>query len=47
MRGFVIRKSDVDRCPKGSLSASHYREDGSCRCGDETEEEEADVQADD
>lgn len=37
MRAFVIRISDVARCPIRSLSPAHYREDGTCRCDqDET-----------
>lgn len=27
VRAIVIRKSDVDRCPKRSMSASHYGRD--------------------
>lgn len=29
---FVIKRSDIARCPKRSLSAAHYHEDGSCKC---------------
>jgi hypothetical protein len=29
---FSIRRGDVERCPVHSLVASHYRDDGSCRC---------------
>lgn len=28
----MIQSTDIDRCPKHSMSARHYREDGSCRC---------------
>lgn len=31
-RTFVVRKSDIDRCPRHSLSPHHYRNDGSCKC---------------
>ena len=30
----TIRQSDIARCPHVILVASHYREDGSCRCDD-------------
>lgn len=33
----VIRSSDIARCPKRSLSPSHYRDDGTCLCGGITE----------
>jgi hypothetical protein len=29
---FSISKADLDRCPKGSLAARHYRLDGRCLC---------------
>ena len=32
MRAFMIRMSDVNRCPIKSLSPAHYRDDGTCRC---------------
>jgi hypothetical protein len=32
VRAFTIKLSDVARCPLHSVSASHYRPDGSCRC---------------
>jgi len=38
----IITRRDVERCPKRSLSASHYRDDGTCRC-DERAEAQADV----
>lgn len=28
----TITLNDIKRCPKSSLSPSHYRGDGSCRC---------------
>ena len=28
----IIKNSDIRRCPKVILVASHYRDDGSCRC---------------
>lgn len=31
-RIFTIKRSDVSRCPKGSLLPQHYNDDGSCRC---------------
>jgi len=31
-RIFTINKSDVDRCPRRSLSPYHYNEDGTCKC---------------
>lgn len=31
-RSLTIQRSDIDRCPKGSLSAKHYRADGTCFC---------------
>jgi hypothetical protein len=34
---FTIRSSDINRCPKRSLAAEHYNEDGSCRCDEERE----------
>ncbi len=37
----IIRHSDLMACPKHSLMARHYREDGSCRC----DEREAATQA--
>jgi hypothetical protein len=33
----IISTSDIDRCPKHSLLAGHYRDDGSCECTDPTE----------
>lgn len=34
MRVNIIRMSDVAVCPKRSLHPAHYRDDGSCRCGE-------------
>lgn len=34
MHAQVVSSSDLRKCPKLSLSATHYREDGSCRCID-------------
>lgn len=31
-RTFVIRISDVARCPAHRLDPAHYRTDGTCRC---------------
>jgi len=28
----TVYSTDVERCPKHSLSPTHYRDDGSCRC---------------
>lgn len=41
-RCFAISSADIARCPKHSISARHFREDGSCRC-DEREEAKAEV----
>ena len=35
----TVYSSDVERCPKHSLAATHYRDDGSCRCDERTEAE--------
>jgi hypothetical protein len=37
----IISVSDIERCPRGSLSPGHYKDDGSCLCtpepaGDDT-----------
>jgi hypothetical protein len=32
MRTFVVMSSDLARCPKRSLLAAHWREDGTCEC---------------
>lgn len=32
MRAFTIRSSDISRCPKNSISARHYHQDGVCKC---------------
>lgn len=34
----TIRQSDIRRCPHLILSATHYREDGTCRCDDPAEQ---------
>lgn len=34
MPGFVIKLSDVARCPKGSWSAQHYYPNGTCKCNE-------------
>ena len=34
MRAFTIKRSDIDRCPIHSFSPRHYRDDGTCRCGE-------------
>lgn len=39
IRGFTISSSDLARCPKQSLNASHYNVDGSCKCGKPEDEE--------
>jgi len=38
VRTFTIRSSDIERCPRRSLSPSHYQEDGTCRCPERQEE---------
>lgn len=35
MRAFVIRYSDVVRCPTHRLDVGHYREGGMCHCFEE------------
>ena len=30
----LIKQPDIDKCPFVIFDASHYREDGSCRCND-------------
>jgi hypothetical protein len=32
MRAFVIRRSDMLRCPTRRLDVQHFRADGVCRC---------------
>ena len=32
MTAFVVRSSDLERCPIRSLRPAHYRPDGSCLC---------------
>lgn len=34
MRVNIIRSSQIAACPKLSLHPEHYRDDGSCRCGE-------------
>jgi DNA-binding CsgD family transcriptional regulator len=34
MRSFVVTRADIDRCPRKSLAADHYNEDGTCACPD-------------
>lgn len=34
MKAGVVHYSDIAACPKVSLLPAHYREDGSCRCGE-------------
>lgn len=38
-RVFTVRSSDVARCPRGSLSPSHYEPDGTCACRPEQRSE--------
>jgi hypothetical protein len=28
----IVSTADIERCPKHSLSAGHYRDDGTCMC---------------
>lgn len=35
MKYRVIRRSDIARCPIKSLSAAHYRDDGTCLCSEQ------------
>lgn len=37
MRAFVIKSSDIERCPIHSFAPSHYRDDGTCLCEPDTE----------
>jgi len=30
----TLKQSDIQKCPSFILLASHYREDGSCRCNE-------------
>lgn len=39
-RAFTLTSADLARCPIGSLSPSHYREDGTCLCGADNDDEE-------
>lgn len=34
----MIRQSDIGRCPHFIMVASHYREDGTCKCDDPVEQ---------
>ena len=34
-----ISQSDIGRCPHVILMATHYRDDGTCRCDDESHTE--------
>lgn len=36
---FTVTISDIGRCPKMSLSPSHYRDDGTCLCDDEDDDQ--------
>lgn len=38
-RAFTVTSADLARCPIGSLSPSHYREDGTCLCDEDNDEE--------
>lgn len=31
-RVFVVKCSDIERCPIKSLHPQHYQDDGTCRC---------------
>jgi hypothetical protein len=33
----IIKQSDIAKCPHCIFVASHYRDDGSCKCDDATE----------
>lgn len=46
MTGYIgtVRMSDIQRCPKRSMLAGHYRDDGTCRC-DEREPLTAELEA--
>jgi hypothetical protein len=30
----ILRRSDVERCPKHSMLPAHYHEDGTCLCAE-------------
>jgi len=32
----MIKQSDIGKCPHVIMVASHYRDDGSCRCNDKS-----------
>ena len=34
MKAFTITSVDIAKCPKHSFLPSHYRDDGTCRCGE-------------
>jgi hypothetical protein len=34
----IITSADVARCPIHSLGVDHYRDDGSCRCGEDEQD---------
>ncbi len=40
MKTFSIKASDMEKCPIKSFSPSHYREDGTCKCGSGVNDEE-------
>ena len=35
MRAFILKASAIAQCPRHSLVADHYYEDGTCRCADD------------
>jgi hypothetical protein len=35
----IIKRSDIAKCPYQIFVASHYREDGMCRCNDPTDKD--------
>jgi hypothetical protein len=41
----IIKRSDMARCPKHSMSPQHYRDDGTCRCNEQAEAEVAVTEA--
>jgi hypothetical protein len=36
-RVVVLKQSDLQKCPHFILVASHYRDDGTCKCNDKNE----------
>jgi hypothetical protein len=38
MTAHIISSLDIDRCPRRSLNARHYRPDGSCRCDEDDQQ---------